>query len=112
MPSKQESEFKTFIVEIMQVVGPVTARSMFGGFGLFLDGLMIGLIANQSLYLKFDDVSRKQFEALDLKPFTYIKKDKPMDMSYYEAPESVFDNMEEMRLWGNEAYSAALRSRK
>ena len=52
--SKKEKEFVSYVVELMQSVGPVHAKGMFGGHGIFLDGLMFGLVADSVLYLKVD----------------------------------------------------------
>ena len=64
------------------------------------------------LYLKADADSRQFFEDRGLGPFEYNKKGKVMQMSYYAAPEEVFDDPDEARNWAVRAYEAALRSRK
>jgi len=52
--SKKEKEFVSYIVDLMQSMGPVYSKGMFGGHGIFLDGLMFGLVADNVLYLKTD----------------------------------------------------------
>ena len=106
----KHDEFVSFLVDTLQSIGPVEAKRMFGGYGLFLGGLMFGLVADNSLYLKADDESKAEFEALGLEPFTYYKKGKPFSMSYYQAPEDALEDPDAMNLWGNTAYSAALRA--
>lgn len=108
--SKAEQEYAAYITELMQGLGPVSTRRMFGGYGVFLDGLMFGLIADSTLYLKADDQSAPQFEEKSLEQFTYEKKGKPFRMSYYQAPEEALDNPEDMLDWATTAYDAALRS--
>ena len=99
-----------YIVELMQSIGPVSAKAMFGGYGIFLKGLMFGLIADSVLYLKIDQETEDEFKALGLEPFTYNKKGKELKMSYYQAPGEVLEDSDEMHLWASKAYSAALRS--
>ena len=94
----------------MQTVGPVSAKAMFGGFGIFLDGLMFALIADSVLYLKIDKETENDFTARGLEPFTYSKKGKEFKMSYYQAPDEVLEDHDEMYLWASKAYSAALRA--
>ena len=94
----------------MQTVGPVSAKAMFGGFGIFLDGLMFALIADSVLYLKIDKETENDFTARGLEPFTYSKKGKEFKMSYYQAPDEVLEDHDEMNLWASKAYSAALRA--
>ncbi len=103
-------EFVQLTVDLLQGVGPVVAKPMFGGFGVFLDGLMFGLIADNTLYLKVDDLNKPQFEELGLEPFTYIKNNKPMHMSYWQAPEECMESPQAMQKWGNIGFSAAIRA--
>ena len=95
----------------MQCIGPVTVRPMFGGFGLFLEGLMLGLIANDILYLKVDETSKADFIEEGMQPFEYARNGKPFAMSYYEAPDMVFDDQEMTRDWAAKAYETALRAK-
>ena len=49
--------------------GPVTIRPMFGGAGVYHDGLMFALVDDEVLYFKVDETSRPAFEAENLPPF-------------------------------------------
>lgn len=108
--SKGEKEFVTYVVDLMQSIGPIRAKSMFGGHGIFLDGLMFGLIAESILYLKVDKETENDFKAKGLEAFTYHKKGKKFQMSYYQAPEETLEDADEMKSWTNKAYGAALRA--
>lgn len=110
--SDKEREFVAYIVDLMQASGPVSAKSMFGGHGIFLNGLMFGLVADSVLYFKVDKELKQHFQAKGLKAFTYDKKGKTFKMSYYQAPEETLENEEEMCLWVQKAYDAAVRSAK
>ena len=81
-----DSQFVGFVVESLRPLGPVGARRMFGGHGIFMHGLMFGLIADDQLYLKVDAGNRAAYEAEGLLPFTYPGKGTPIEMSYREAP--------------------------
>jgi DNA transformation protein len=94
----------------MHALGPVRAKRMFGGHGIFIDDLMFGLVADNTLYLKADKESTQEFTARGLEAFTYDKKGKAVNLSYYQAPEEALEDSEEMNRWGNKAYAAALRS--
>lgn len=103
-------EYLDFIKEQLSGFGPVTVRRMFGGAGIFRDGLMFALIADETLYLKADDKSQSEFEALSLPPFTYgAKGGKRTIMSYWRAPEACLDDRDEMTEWAQKAFAAALR---
>jgi DNA transformation protein len=106
--SNAEQEFVDYIVDLMQSIGPVYAKRMFGGHGIFLEGLMFGLVADSVLYLKADDTIIKEFTELGLDAFTYNKKGKATEISYYQCPEEAMESSEEMNLWANKAYAVAL----
>jgi DNA transformation protein len=108
--SPAEREFTYYVVNLMQSIGPVSAKFMFGGYGLFLEGLMFGLIADGVLYLKVDKKTENEFKAKGLEKYTYNKKGKEFKLSYYQAPEEALEDGEEMRTWAAKAYSAAQRS--
>lgn len=105
-------EFVEFVVEMLQLFGAVTAKKMFGGYGLYKDGIMFALIADDALYFKADDVSRSDFIDKGLKPFIYTKNGTQYKMSYYGAPDDVFEDIEVMADWAEKAFSAALRANK
>jgi DNA transformation protein len=105
-------EFCDYLCEVFEPFAPVQGKRMFGGYGLFVDKLMFGLVADNSLYLKVDEASKTDFLKLDLQPFTYVKNNKPMQMSYYQAPEEIYEDNQLAGIWFNRAYAAALRSKK
>ena len=107
-----DSEFVSYVVESLQPLGPVVARRMFGGHGIYLDGVMFALIAYDQLYLKVDGGNRAAYEAAGLQPFTYSGKGKPIEMSYREAPSEGFDDPEVLCAWARDALAAARRAHR
>lgn len=104
------SEFVNYLHEVFSQFGPINSRKMFGGHGIYHQDLMFGLVADDELYLKTDDENRAEFESLDLGPFEYNKDGKIMKMSYYLAPEEIYDDPDEATRWANLAYAAAVRA--
>lgn len=105
-----DSNYITYVLELLESIGPVTSRRMFGGYGIFLDGLMFAIVADDTLYFKVDDTNRGDFEAKGLEPFYYVKKGKQMSMSYYLCPEEALENPEEMRCWAEKSYAVAVKA--
>lgn len=103
-------EFVEHLREMFQEFGPVQARRMFGGYGLYHDGLMFALVAENTLYLKVDSESAPQFEAIGLEAFQYPKGGKLVTMSYRRAPEEVLEDPEQASVWARRAFEAAVRS--
>jgi DNA transformation protein len=106
------SEFVEFILESLQPLRGVSARRMFGGWGIYKDGVMFALIAYDQLYFKVDDGNRAAYEQAGLPHFTYSDKGKAIRMPYREAPPEGFDDPEILCAWGRDAYAAALRTKK
>lgn len=105
------SEFTRYLEEVFIEFGRISSRKMFGGYGIYHDGLMFGLVADDELYLKVDAEAKPIFEEHGLEPFTYEKNGKAMPMSYHLAPETIYDDPEEARHWAVIAYEAALRAK-
>ncbi len=108
---KAQSEFVAHLGEVFQDFGPVSARRMFGGYGVYHEDLMFALVADDVLYLKADAESAHHFLRHDLQQFEYLKLGKPTKMSYFMAPEGIFDDRAEAKRWATLACEAALRSR-
>lgn len=101
-----------YTLELLEPLGPVRARAMFGGWGVYHDGRMIGLIAEDRLYLKTDDITRPAFEDAGGEPFVYDPGNgrKPVTMSYWAPPADASDDAHAMLPWARRAVDAALRS--
>lgn len=106
----RQSAFADFVVEQMAGISGIGKRAMFGGFGIYRNGLMFALIADESLYFKANDFLADEFTALNLPPFEFQSKGKTMVLKYYRAPESVFEEAEQMAVWADKAYHCALRN--
>lgn len=103
------SEFIGFLQELLETWGQVTARRMFGGHGLYHDGLMFAIVVDNRLYLKVDALNRPDFEALSLTPFTYLMKGREVTLSNWAAPDVIFDEPTEAVRWARSAWDAAAR---
>lgn len=106
------SEFVNHLKEVFALFGPIRAKRMFGGYGVYHDELMFGLVADDVLYLKADRGSSVAFSERGLPPFAYERGGKRTKMSYYMAPEEIFDDAQQAKEWASQAFEAALRARK
>jgi len=107
------SQFVEYLKEVFVRFGAIQARKMFGGHGLlYYDGVMFGLIADDMLYLKADTTIAHFFEARGLEAFSYSRGDKTVKMSYYLAPEEIFEDAEIAAIWAKRSFEVAYRSNK
>ena len=104
--------FKDFIKDQLAGFAPVSIRNMFGGAGIYADGVMFALLANDVLYLKADATSAHAFEAEGMGPFTYTTPGKPpVAMSYWEVPPRLLEDPDELADWAREAHRVACTSK-
>ena len=105
-------EFRDHILDLLDALGGVTVRSMFGGAGLYRDGIMFGLITRRDvLYFRTDDGNRGEYQAAGTAPFVPFE-DGRMTMPYHEVPADVMEDSEEICAWAGRAWEAARRNRK
>jgi DNA transformation protein and related proteins len=102
--------FTEFLREQLAPLGRVSMRRMFGKTGVFCDGLMFGMVTDNTLYLRVDDYNRAAFtEAASFPPLSYEKKGCTIDLSFWRAPERLFDEPDELITWARVALEAARR---
>jgi DNA transformation protein and related proteins len=102
--------FAEFLSEQLAPLGPITMRRMFGKTGVFCDGLMLGMVTDNTLYFRVDDHNRAAFEeAASFPPLNYRKKSDIIDLSFWRAPERLFDEPDEFVAWARLALAAAHR---
>lgn len=114
MAASPADDFAAHCVELLAPLGAARARRMFGGHGLYLDDLMVGLIADEQLYLKTDAQSRPQWQAAGGRPFVYTStragSSKTATMSYWTPPPEAIESPALMQPWARLALAAALRA--
>ena len=99
------------IRELFSEFGPVDVRRMFGGMGIFVDGLMIGLVARGEIYLKADAETIPSFERESQRPFGYATKNGERVLtSYWRMPERLYDDADELARWARDSHAVALRA--
>jgi DNA transformation protein len=92
--------------------GPVAVRPLFGGEGLYVDGVIIGLVMDDRIFLKTDDATRPAYLAEGCKPFGFMKGGKRVDTVYFAIPERLYDEPEEFAAWARQAHAIARASPK
>lgn len=102
--------FAEFLREQLAPLGRVTMRRMFGKTGVFCDGLMFGMVTDDTLYFRVDDHNGAAFkEAESFPPLNYEKKGRTIDLSFWRAPERLLDEPNELVAWARLALAAAHR---
>ncbi len=103
--------FRTFALEQLGRVAKVSAKSMFGGVGVYCGGLFFALMDDDTLYFKVDDGNRGDFERRGMKPFMPFG-DRPQTMQYYALPAEALEDPEELGGWVEKALAVAQRKKR
>lgn len=102
--------FIEFLRDQLAPLGPIAPRRMFGATGLFCEGVMFGVIAEDALYLRIDDLNRAAFkEAESFPPLSYEKQGRTIDLSFWRVPHRLFDEPDELIDWARAGLAAAHR---
>ena len=107
--NRRKTQYLDFLLEWLSPLGAITARSMFGGYCVYCDGVVFAIVAGETLYLKVDDATRPRFEALGLKPFRPFE-DRPEVMQFYQPPAEFFEDSKVMNDWGTAALEVGKRA--
>ena len=105
-----------FINDLFAPFGPVTVRRMFGGAGIYREGLMFALVFDGAIFLKVDDASIPDFEREGSRPFVYTRAKSPGKIgraspSYWRLPERLYDDPEDLARWAERALAIARRKK-
>ena len=104
------NSFADFLHEQLAPLGAIKLRRMFGKTGVFCDGVMLGMVADDALYFRVDDGNRVAFkEAQSSPPLSYEKGGHAIDLSFWRAPDRLFDEPDEFVAWARVALAAARR---
>lgn len=106
------NNFVDYVHDILSPHGHIKIKAMFGGFGVYMDGVIIGIIADHQLYFKVDASSVKDYENFGSEPFTYKKEGKDYIMSYWRVPDEVIEDQEMMQRFMNTAYAISSQAKK
>jgi len=111
--AKPPDPFHEFVIELFAPLGPVTIRRMFGGAGVYADGVMFALLADETIFLKTDAELRAALASEGCEPFLWIRPSdgKAIDMGYVGLPVDALDNAEEASRWGRRALAVALAAK-
>ena len=105
-----------FIRELFAALGPVTVKNMFGGAGVWSDGLMFALVFDGAIFLKVDEASIPDFQREGSRPFEYTRAKSPgrvgrASLSYWRLPERLYDEPDELAVWAGRALAVAQRKK-
>ncbi|MYZ47202.1 TfoX/Sxy family protein [Propylenella binzhouense] len=101
---------RDFIRDLFAPFADVSVRRMFGGFGVYRDGLMFALATGGEIYVKADAASRAIFEAAGSYPFAYMAKERRVETSYWLLPAEALDDPDAMARYAGLGLEAALRA--
>lgn len=111
---KKDEGFHEYIMgEVFRNLDGITSKAMFGGWGIYKNGLFFALIADGQLYFKVDESNKGDFEEKDSKQFVYqMPNGKETRMSYWELPVDVLEDQMELRSWVDKSIEVAKKGKR
>lgn len=107
------AEYTQYVLEMLEPIGPVHTTRFFGGVGILSGTVQFAMVMGNSLYFVVDDGTRPKYERAGMAPFSYTtKKCRVQVRKYYELPEDVLTDPEQLRLWATEAKRIAAKDKK
>jgi DNA transformation protein len=104
------NEFCDYLMDRLAPLGTPSYKFMFGGYGIYLDGLMMGIVSHDALWLRADEGNRADYEARGIQPFQPMGKNGPMGiMPYYPVPDDVFEDEDVFQDWVKKSNESAVR---
>ncbi|GAB3654361.1 TfoX/Sxy family protein [Echinicola sediminis] len=102
--------YLNYILDQLSEFGKVETKKMFGGVGIFKEGLMFAKIGGDIFRLKVDATNQKQFEDKGMKPF--YSETKKKGMPYWEVPQEILEDRKELAKWAKQSYEIAQKASK
>ena len=115
MSKKTEKEqFLEYVLsDVLSDESGISSRAMFGGYGIYKDGVIFAIIANERLYFKVNDSNRSDYEQYGSGPFVYSQgKHKSTTMSYWELPVDIMEDRQQVAEWVHKSYQVSINSKK
>lgn len=110
---KRDSEYKDYIVEdVLGHIAGISVRGMFGGWGIYLNKVIVGIIAEGELYLKADPEIVLKYKKAGCYPFSYDRNGKIIEMAYMSVPLETLENQDLIKERIDESYDISLKSKK
>jgi DNA transformation protein and related proteins len=95
---------------LFEPFGSITVKRMFGGAGIYAEGLCFGIELKGEVFLKTDALSQADFSAVGSTPFVYVAKGQSRPTSYWSLPAAAHEDGDELRRWARAGLEAARRA--
>ena len=106
------SGFVDYIIDLLSQYGNISARRMFGGYGLYLNKIIFAIIIDDELYFKADSNLALEYTKAGSYPFTYQRDDKTIALSYWYISAEIIENDDSLKDWFNKSLEVATTQKK
>ena len=107
------NEFIEYVMELLEPIAVMDGGKFFGGFGIKSNSIQFAMIMDNSLYFVVNDETRPKYEKLKKKPFSYQTKKGTVNVKrYYEVPEDLFDEPDDLIKWAKESIDIAHKTQR
>ena len=104
MPVSPEARDR--LLAALRAARPLESKAMFGGLGIYLDGVFMAVVDDDRLYLKIDPITEPAFVERGMGTWSVSPK------AYREMPGDVLDDPVACGAWLDAARDAAVRRKR
>jgi DNA transformation protein len=108
-PLKVGESFTAYVLDQLSEFGEIEPKKMFGGVGLYRDGVFFGLLARDTLFLKVDEQNRGDYQRAGMKAFKPFAN-RPGSKNYFAVPLPILESPIDLAAWARKAFAAAERA--
>jgi len=105
-----QSSLAGYVTEQLGFLGPITNRSIFGAIGIFIEDRLLGIVADDGLYLHTGPVNRADYAARGCRQFKPYPNAFDLTTDHHAVPQDVIDDVAQLKIWGERALQATIEA--
>ncbi|HEY4369258.1 MAG TPA: TfoX/Sxy family protein [Steroidobacteraceae bacterium] len=105
-----ESSLANYVTEQLTFLGPISNRSIFGAVGIFIEERLLGIVANDALYLHTGPINRADYVARGALQFKPYPNAFDLTTDHHRVPQDIVDDPVQLKLWGERALLASVEA--
>ena len=107
-------DFTEYAIELIAGFGKVEVKRMFGGAGVYRNGVGFGILDDDTFFLKADAALGAELKIQGSKPWRFsVKKDGAVrDIAYWSLPDTAADDPEEAVALAKRSFAIAAQAAK
>ena len=109
---RMKSSLASYVTEQLSFLGPISNRSIFGAVGIFIDERLLGIVADEVLYLHTGPTNREDYLSRGCRQFKPYPNAFDLTTDHHQVPTEIVADPQTLKEWGQRALHAAIEAAK